>query len=110
MPFTPAALRASFTWSSLKGLMTAVISCMVVSWSGPLEGGATAAVVRRLCVLCEVEAAGLHVLRDSHADGGLEGQHDHRRHDERVDDRSEEHTSELQSLMSISYAVYCLNK
>src|SRR3546814_7666968 len=28
--------------------------------------------------------------------------------DERI--RSEEHTSELQSLMRISYAVYCLNK
>src|SRR3546814_7996540 len=27
---------------------------------------------------------------------------------ERVDDRSEEHTSELQSLMRISYAVFCL--
>src|SRR3546814_1193528 len=27
-----------------------------------------------------------------------------------VDDRSEEHTSELQSLMSISYAVFCLHK
>src|SRR3546814_1867380 len=26
------------------------------------------------------------------------------------DDRSEEHTSELQSLMSISYAVFCLKK
>src|SRR3546814_9431049 len=26
------------------------------------------------------------------------------------DDRSEEHTSELQSLMRISYAVFCLNK
>src|SRR3546814_6413673 len=26
------------------------------------------------------------------------------------DDRSEEHTSELQSLMSISYAVFCLTK
>src|SRR3546814_7104241 len=29
---------------------------------------------------------------------------------EPVDDRSEEHTSELQSLMSISYAVFCLKK
>src|SRR3546814_2039171 len=29
---------------------------------------------------------------------------------ERVDDRSEEHTSELQSLMRISYAVFCLKK
>src|SRR3546814_5734439 len=29
---------------------------------------------------------------------------------ERIDDRSEEHTSELQSLMRISYAVFCLKK
>src|SRR3546814_5483921 len=29
---------------------------------------------------------------------------------EHVDDRSEEHTSELQSLMRISYAVFCLKK
>src|SRR3546814_7437642 len=28
----------------------------------------------------------------------------------RVNDRSEEHTSELQSLMRISYAVFCLKK
>src|SRR3546814_5590970 len=28
----------------------------------------------------------------------------------RYDTRSEEHTSELQSLMRISYAVFCLNK
>src|SRR3546814_4533711 len=28
----------------------------------------------------------------------------------RTEDRSEEHTSELQSLMRISYAVFCLNK
>src|SRR3546814_3604512 len=33
------------------------------------------------------------------------------RHDRRYDvARSEEHTSELQSLMRISYAVFCLNK
>src|SRR3546814_2339197 len=30
--------------------------------------------------------------------------------DRRVADRSEEHTSELQSLMRISYAVFCLKK
>src|SRR3546814_7962714 len=29
---------------------------------------------------------------------------------EQIDARSEEHTSELQSLMRISYAVFCLNK
>src|SRR3546814_7051887 len=31
-------------------------------------------------------------------------------HHRRLDDRSEEHTSELQSLMRISYAVFCLKK
>src|SRR3546814_10074935 len=37
---------------------------------------------------------------------------DHRRHhaDDLGPERSEEHTSELQSLMRISYAVYCLKK
>src|SRR3546814_8086765 len=33
-----------------------------------------------------------------------------RRHRRRADRRSEEHTSELQSLMRISYAVFCLKK
>src|SRR3546814_2979772 len=33
-----------------------------------------------------------------------------RRSDDRDDQRSEEHTSELQSLMRISYAVFCLKK
>src|SRR3546814_9956396 len=33
-----------------------------------------------------------------------------RRGDESIDYRSEEHTSELQSLMRISYAVFCLKK
>src|SRR3546814_7183146 len=32
------------------------------------------------------------------------------RHPDLFDDRSEEHTSELQSLMRISYAVFCLKK
>src|SRR3546814_1367015 len=31
-------------------------------------------------------------------------------HQKRGDDRSEEHTSELQSLMRISYAVFCLKQ
>src|SRR3546814_6124584 len=35
---------------------------------------------------------------------------DCRRHDQHVDIRSEEHTSELQSLMRNSYAVFCLKK
>src|SRR3546814_4717509 len=46
-----------------------------------------------------------------HGAGGTLLQHlkEHRLHcDIRLDDRSEEHTSELQSLMRISYAVFCL--
>src|SRR3546814_4161515 len=34
----------------------------------------------------------------------------HQQHDAHDDRRSEEHTSELQSLMRISYAVFCLKK
>src|SRR3546814_5790458 len=34
----------------------------------------------------------------------------HRRRQGALNDRSEEHTSELQSLMRISYAVFCLKK
>src|SRR3546814_3932445 len=45
---------------------------------------------------------------------GRPGQHDlvdaERRHLEPRHRRSEEHTSELQSLMRISYAVFCLKK
>src|SRR3546814_4276674 len=42
-------------------------------------------------------------------DGIKEIGHRHGGH-ERQQDRSEEHTSELQSLMRISYAVFCLKK
>src|SRR3546814_6877547 len=41
------------------------------------------------------------LIRQPHHDLRKEGQQDN---------RSEEHTSELQSLMSISYAVFCLKK
>src|SRR3546814_7034854 len=57
--------------------------------------------------------ADLAVHRRAHVLGGAEheGQRRHRgfRHDA-VERRSEEHTSELQSLMRISYAVFCLKK
>src|SRR3546814_3035800 len=43
------------------------------------------------------------------ADGYAQGRVPHRRREERHT-RSEEHTSELQSLMRISYAVFCLKK
>src|SRR3546814_4395000 len=53
-------------------------------------------------------------LKCSVADGGHEGgmplQHAEIALAAGDDDRSEEHTSELQSLMRISYAVFCLKK
>src|SRR3546814_6677378 len=42
--------------------------------------------------------------------GGRGNRRADRRQDARDPDRSEEHTSELQSLMRISYAVFCLQK
>src|SRR3546814_4748321 len=50
----------------------------------------------QLSVVCSEDADGLE--DDPDMDGSLLG------------NRSEEHTSELQSLMRISYAVFCLNK
>src|SRR3546814_10311864 len=47
-----------------------------------------------------------HVAQHERVD---EGEEHHRRH-ARGKERSEEHTSELQSLMRISYAVLCLKK
>src|SRR3546814_7450947 len=43
-------------------------------------------------------------------DRGRAAAHAGRRDRRRVRTRSEEHTSELQSIMSISYAVFCLKK
>src|SRR3546814_10047743 len=56
--------------------------------------------------------ANLH-LRESTTIDAVRARYADRYADEpllRVDDRSEEHTSELQSLMRISYAVFCLKK
>src|SRR3546814_2953538 len=47
---------------------------------------------------------------EDHAVADLAGQRDHLPAHRGQDDRSEEHTSELQSLMRISYAVFCLKK
>src|SRR3546814_1104660 len=49
--------------------------------------------------------------RDGHGAGrGRARGHRQARHPQRAAHRSEEHTSELQSLMRISYAVFCLKK
>src|SRR3546814_20869228 len=47
-------------------------------------------------------ALGLRAIREALADARIDW--------EAVESRSEEHTSELQSLMRISYAVFCLKK
>src|SRR3546814_3737852 len=58
------------------------------------------------CALAREESRGAHFRTDfPERDAALDGQHAVVR-----DDRSEEHTSELQSLMRISYAVFCLKK
>src|SRR3546814_1953761 len=66
---------------------------------------------RKLAPEHDVEAAGGEVVEA--ALDHLLGQHRHLALLDRVDaadQRSEEHTSELQSLMRISYAVFCLKK
>src|SRR3546814_9204494 len=66
-------------------------------------------VPRLLQVMVQVGAVD---RRHDGVEAGLSGQEDlGRRRRAAVDDlRSEEHTSELQSLMRISYAVFCLKK
>src|SRR3546814_9139712 len=51
-----------------------------------------------------------HDLSLRHALHELVGPRAHRPRPELVPERSEEHTSELKSLMRISYAVFCLQK
>src|SRR3546814_3340066 len=66
-----------------------------------LSGGNTAATLRAAAM----QTSGVNGAMSYGTDGGLSAL------DMRVlEDRSEEHTSELQSLMRISYAVFCLKK
>src|SRR3546814_6895451 len=48
-----------------------------------------------------MQCADCHFAQDAHGNGYIQGE---------VANRSEEHTSELQSLMRTSYAVFCLKK
>src|SRR3546814_10919994 len=92
-------------------------------------GGTPSVVVGALAVFAEVEPFALGFLGhpkagkrlgDEDRDRGADSRPDDRREDGLdLDDklradaevvRSEEHTSELQSLMRISYAVFCLKK
>src|SRR3546814_5173534 len=62
----------------------------------------------RLLHCIGVKVLPVHRLRVEHQIG--EGPGEHRQHFGLVPVRSEEHTSELQSLMRNSYAVFCLKK
>src|SRR3546814_4231916 len=53
---------------------------------------------------------GPHQHKPGQHDEIVERRVDHQRLDDVAGDRSEEHTSELQSLIRISYAVFCLTK
>src|SRR3546814_1344896 len=74
----------------------------------PLQSGG------HLCALSQsrrgADARALPVRRESASGGTGRGHLGRRSSPPRCADRSEEHTSELQSLMRISYAVFCLKK
>src|SRR3546814_4042923 len=59
-----------------------------------------------LLVYPVLQAADVLLYQATHVPVG----EDQKQHLELCRDRSEEHTSELQSLMRISYAVFCVNK
>src|SRR3546814_7220951 len=83
----------------------------------PLPQANAFAMVRRRAVAAEIETAiGNHsgsvakIVKLEHAWRRLDGRNDDGFKVAPFPGRSEEHTSELQSLMRISYAVFCLKK
>src|SRR3546814_5301552 len=75
-----------------------VCSSLAFQWFHDLEGAVAS--------LCALLAPGGHLAFTTLAEGSF----DEWRAAHRICGRSEEHTSELQSLMRISYAVFCLKK
>src|SRR3546814_1688247 len=61
-------------------------------------------------VLADARAEGQHGRIDRRRNAEIAPRDSHRDGQRRRGRRSEEHTSELQSLMRISYAVFCLKK
>src|SRR3546814_5816032 len=102
-------------------MLTASVSCpcrLVVLISG--RGSNMRTIVNTVCdhglparvcavVSNKADAPGLNWARDQHIDARAVPHRDYASRQE-FDLRSEEHTSELQSLMRISYAVFCLKK
>src|SRR3546814_974776 len=73
------------------------------------EGGALSALALRHAGGADSAAAAARPFKRRQADARAFGRPDFRRRPAPLQ-RSEEHTSELQSLMRISYAVFCLKK
>src|SRR3546814_6388411 len=79
--------------------------------AGVLEAIADAGDLVGRQIVGDDDAAGRHFGDQAFDQPLAEDFAGHRRiHPHRREDRSEEHTSELQSLMRISYAVFCLKK
>src|SRR3546814_2830922 len=76
-----------------------------------IDGGDGHADLARQCVRLRRLPLALELLAAAHADvAGVEQRQRAGGRRGEADIRSEEHTSELQSLMRISYAVFCLKK
>src|SRR3546814_4003564 len=73
------------------------------------EGGMSSKKLSDTVKMVELYRKG-QTLRDIADVFGCSMQNVHRRLQDCMEQRSEEHTSELQSLMRISYAVFCLKK
>src|SRR3546814_9886588 len=84
----PAGFSNAMGWNN-RPRSSATIGCSRRAWSSAARRGS-----RRIGRFCRSETLNVCFGWKADADGG----------------RSEEHTSELQSLMRISYAVFCLKK
>src|SRR3546814_4996899 len=104
---------ADLNWTRAQ-MDSAVPDCLVTDWEA-LEAGLVLpdpsdCHVLAAAIRCQAGAIVTYNTRDFPESAlrqfGITAQHP----DEFVEHRSEEHTSELQSLMRISYAVFCLQK
>src|SRR3546814_6785986 len=82
---------------------------MAISVAVPVGDAAAEAIIERLTP--RVRSLKIGPYNDAEADmGPLITAQAKQRVEGLIDQRSEEHTSELQSLMRLSYAVFCLKK
>src|SRR3546814_10863756 len=101
-----AAFAWSRYWRIMRWMMLVAILCILVAlgvlwwWDGIPSIHMVIATVAGIGLTVMLAAALMGLIFLSSGTG----------HDEQIHDRSEEHTSELQSLMRHSYAVFCFKK